>query len=199
METNTSPQTFVFFGIVGSGKGTQVKLLMDYLKVKDGREVVYAYPGDEYRKLIESGSYTGSLIKDSLSQGHLQPDFLTNAIVTNILIYSLSNEKHLIVDGYPRTIVQSESFEKKMKFFKREPVKIIYIELSKEEAMKRNLLRGRTDDSKEGIEKRFDEYINKVVPAADYFKDKENYQIITINGEQTIENVHKDIIQALNL
>jgi thymidylate kinase len=31
-----------------------------------------------------------------------------------------------------------------------------------------------------------------------YFKEKENYEIYTINGEQTIENVHRDIIKALN-
>lgn len=190
-------QTFVFFGIVGSGKGTQVKLLMDFLKQKDGKETVYAYPGNEYRALIESGSYTGSLVKDSYTKGHLQPDFLTDSIVTNILTSSLTPEKHLIADGYPRTLVQAESFEEMIKFFKRENVKIIYIELGKEEAMKRNLLRGRADDTKEGIEKRFDEYINKVVPSMNYFKDKGGYTIYTINGEQSIENVHKDIIKEL--
>ena len=67
-----------------------------------------------------------------------------------------------------------------------------------EEATRRNLARGRADDTPKGIEKRFDEYINKVVPAMNYFKDKENYKIYTINGEQTVENVHKDIIKALN-
>ena len=30
-----------------------------------------------------------------------------------------------------------------------------------------------------------------------YFKDKVGYKIYTINGEQTVENVHKDIIKAL--
>ena len=82
-------------------------------------------------------------------------------------------------------------------FFKRENVKIIYIELGEEEAMKRNLLRGRADDTKEGITKRFDEYMNKVVPSMNYFKDKKNYQIYTINGEQSVVDVHKDIIKAL--
>ncbi len=191
------PQTFVFFGQVGSGKGTQVKLLMDFLKAKDGLECVYAYPGNEYRKLIESGSFVGSLVKDSVSQGHLQPDFLTNSIFVNILTSSLNNEKHLIADGYPRTVFQSETFDAMMDFFGRNIIKIIYIELSKEEAMKRNLLRGRVDDTEEGLAKRFNEYVNNVVPAMNYFKDKDGYEIHTINGEQSIEDVHKDIIKVL--
>lgn len=191
------PETFVFFGIVGSGKGTQIKLLMDFLKAQGGGDIVYAYPGDEYRKFIGGNSYVGSLIKDSMHQGHLQPDFLTDAIVVNIIAHGLGPEKHLIADGYPRTIVQSKTFEALAKFFKREQVKIIYIELSKEEAMKRNLLRGRADDTKEGIEKRFDEYVNNVVPAMEYFRGKDGYTIYTINGEQSIEDVHKDIIKAL--
>jgi len=192
------PQTFIFFGQVGSGKGTQVKLLMDFLKSKDGKDTVYAYPGSEYRKIIESGSFVGSLIKESVSTGNLQPDFLTDSIVVNILNSSLTLDKHLIADGYPRTVAQAETFEVMMKFYKREEVKIIYIELSEEEAMKRNLLRGRADDTEAGLRKRFNEYLNKVIPAINYFKDKQNYLIYTINGEQSVEDVHKDIIKALN-
>lgn len=191
--------TFVFFGIVGSGKGTQVKLLIDFLKAKDGKEVVYVYPGAEYRKLAESNNYTGQVLKDSMHKGHLQPDFLTDALVTNILIRDIDESKHLIFDGYPRTLIQSENLEEMLNFYKKENIKIIYIELSKEEAMKRNLERGRADDTKDGIEKRFDEYVNKVVPAMNYFKDKKGYEIFSVNGQQSIEDVHKDIIKVLNL
>ncbi len=192
------PQTFVFFGQVGSGKGTQVELLAGILKKRDGRECVQTSTGNEYRKLVESGSYAGTLVKDSMTRGELQPNFLTDAIFTNILTSSLSPEKHLIADGYPRTVAQSEVFEAMMKFFKRGDIKIIYIEVGKEEAIKRMLLRGRHDDTKEGIAKRFDEYENNVIPAMNYFKNKEGYTIYTINGEQTVESVHKDIIKALN-
>jgi len=192
-----SPQTFIFFGIVGSGKGTQVQLLTDFLKKKDGRETVYAYPGNEYRKLAESKNYTGNIVKDVMERGELLPGFLTDAIVVNIFISSLTPEKHLITDGYPREVSQSISLEKMLNFYNRENIKIIYIGLSKEEAMKRNLLRGRVDDTEGGIKQRFNEYFNKVIPAMNYFKDKAGYTIYNINGEQTIENVHKDIIKAL--
>jgi len=82
-------QTFVFFGMIGSGKGTQVERLVGTLKKRDGRECVYTSTGDEYRKLIKSGNYTGILVKDSITRGELQPDFLTNAIFANILTSSL--------------------------------------------------------------------------------------------------------------
>ena len=190
-------QNFVFFGIVGSGKGTQVKLLIDFLKKGDGKECVYACPGVEYRKIVDSGNYTGELIKESVAAGHLQPGFLTDAIVANIFMTSLTPDKHIITDGYPREVTQSQSLESMFKFYKRQDVKIIYIELSEAEAMKRNLLRGRQDDTEQGLKKRFEEYRNKVVPAMDYFKGKPGFTIYTINGEQSVEDVHKDIIQAL--
>jgi len=191
-------QTFVFFGIIGSGKGTQVKLLMDFLKNKGKKELLYAGSGEVFRKLINSDSYTAKMVKESMFKGELQPDFLTTSLFTNILIHSLNEETHLFADGYPRTVSQAESFEKMMKFFKRDKVKIIYIDIGEAEAVRRNLLRGRADDTKEGIEKRFDEYVKNVIPAMDYFKEKDGYEIYSINGEQSIEDVHRDILKALS-
>jgi len=191
------PQAFVFFGIVGSGKGTQVKLLMDFLKSKGGLESVYAGTGEGFRKLVTSGSYAGELLKDKMHRGELIEDFFANSIIVNVLTMELTPQRHLVADGYPRTVAQSEVFEQIMKFFKHDNINIIYIEVGKEEALKRNLLRGRHDDTREGIAKRFDEYINNVVPAMNYFKGKTGYTIYTINGEQSVEDVHKDIIKAL--
>lgn len=195
---NNETQTFVFFGQVGSGKGTQVDLLRNYLKDKNiVSDILYTSTGAEFRKLIDSANYTGKIVKQSLEKGFLQPDFLTTSLFTNILVSGMKEKTCLIADGYPRTISQSESFENMMKFYKRENIKIIYIELSEEEAMRRNLLRGRADDTEEGLRKRFNEYVNNVVPSMNYFKEKEGYEIFTINGEQAIEKVHQDIIKAL--
>ncbi len=192
-------KTFVFFGIVGSGKGTQVNLLIEYLKNKYNKEVIYAYPGNEYRKILNDTNQTSQLVKETINKGNLQPDFLTDAIFVNSLKDSISEDKFLIADGYPRTITQSKVFEDVMNFYKRENIQIIYLELSKEEALKRMKLRAREDDTEEAIVKRFDEYENKVVPAMQYFNDKKGYKLLKVNGEQSIENVHRDIINLINL
>lgn len=197
---NNKPYTFVFFGIVGSGKGTQVELLQKYLKEKNlAEDVLFTSTGNEYRKVIESGSYTGKLVKATLELGHLQPNFLTTSLFTNILVNGMTENISFIADGYPRTIAQSEAFENAMKFYNRDDIKVVYIELSKEEATKRMKLRARSDDTDEGIAKRFDEYVNNVIPAMNYFKDKSGYTLYTINGEQTIEEVHQELINKLGL
>jgi adenylate kinase len=192
-------KTFVFFGIVGSGKGTQAKLLQEYLKSHDGRELVYVSPGNEYRKIKESNTQTALLVKESVDQGKLLPDFLTNSVFVSILVDNLSEEKHLITDGYPRSIDQAKCFEDAVEFYGRGEVSIIYIELSKEEAIKRMQLRGRHDDTEDGIARRFEEYTNNVIPAMKHFEAKERHTIYTINGDQSIEKVHEDIIKALGI
>jgi adenylate kinase len=190
-------ETFVFFGIAGSGKGTQIKLLTDLLKARDGKDTVYVSPGNEYRRIIQSGTETAALVKVILNRGGLLPDFLTGSVITNILIDNLSLEKHLIVDGYPRTIAQAQFLKDALEFYSRTGVKIIYLELSETEATKRLKLRARHDDTDESIKSRFNDFTKNVIPSMNYFKDKENYKIYTINGEQTVENVQKDIIKAL--
>jgi adenylate kinase len=193
-------KTFIFFGIVGSGKGTQVELLNKYIKENNIIEdVVLMSPGDEYRKIVNKDTYLSKIVKERLEKGFLQPDFLTTSLLTNILISNIKENTAIIADGFPRTIAQSENFYEMMKFFGRRDIHIIYIELTKEESIKRMKLRGRDDDTDEGILNRFNEYVNNVIPSMNYFNDKESYIIHKINGEQSIENVHRDIIKELGL
>jgi len=177
-----------------------VELLQKYLKDHNlAEDILYTSTGHEFRKLIEGGSYTGQLVKETLERGFLQPNFITISLFMNILATGMKEQTCLMADGFPRTVPQSEAFYSAMKFYKRKIIHIIYIELSEEEAKKRMLLRGRTDDTEDSIMKRFNEYLNNVLPSMNYFKDKEGYLIHTINGNQTIEAVHSDIIKLLNL
>lgn len=195
MET---PKTYVFFGIVGAGKGTQIELLKKVLASKGDNKIVFVAPGVEYRALAAGNSVTGELVRGRLERGELQPDFLTISICTSIMVREMSEGCHLIADAYPRTIEQAEAFYNAMQFYKRENAEIVYIEVSKEEVIRRMKLRGRSDDTDDGINRRFYEYETNVIPAMKNLEAK-GYGFHTINGEQSVEAVHADILKVLGL
>ena len=192
-------KTFVFFGIAGAGKGTQMELLQKYMNKLDGKEFVYAGTGVGFRKLVGSGLHVSKLIQTTLDEGRLMPDFFATSIVSDILVNELDETKHLIADGYPRTLRQAGEFMDMVSFFARGEVNIIYIEISKEESIKRNLLRGRSDDTEEGLHKRYDEYVANVLPTIEFLKKQNGYTFHKVNGEHPIEEVHQAIINALKI
>lgn len=189
------PKTYVFFGNVGAGKGTQVELLRKVIESR-GEKVVYISPGAEYRKILSTGSYTGSIVKEIMDKGQLVPEFVTSAVYMEALIKGLEADSYLITDGYPRHIDQSRVFLDSLTFYRRPMAEIIYIEVSKEEAIRRMKLRARSDDTDSGIAERFNVYEESVLPAIKLLED-EGCIKHTINGEQSIEAVHEDIKKIL--
>ena len=69
------PQTYIFFGRSGSGKGTQAELLIKYLQ-EQKREVLYIETGRVFREFMEQDSYSARLTREMLSGGGLLPVFL---------------------------------------------------------------------------------------------------------------------------
>ena len=151
------PQTILFFGLVGCGKGTQAKLLTEHFKALNPEiDSIELSTGNEYRKFIANSGYVSGLIKSVLDAGKLQPDFLTIWISTDFLIKQLDRpEKHVIFDGFPRSIMQAKALEQFVTFFDRKDAKIIYITLSKEEGIKRMKLRNRHDDTPKTLPNHF--------------------------------------------
>jgi len=58
------PQAFIFFGRSGSGKGTQAKLLVEALKEKTGREVLYVETGQRFREFKTGETLSSELTKE---------------------------------------------------------------------------------------------------------------------------------------
>src|SRR3989344_8323139 len=72
------PQNFIFIGMSGCGKGTQAKLLGEYLKKIDPeREVFFLETGAEFRRFIQGEGYTQRLSKKIYDEGGSQPEFLS--------------------------------------------------------------------------------------------------------------------------
>lgn len=195
------PQTFIFFGISGCGKGTQAELLIKDLKEKDPqRETLYLETGNQFREFVKNNdSYTAGLTKRTIESGGLMPEFMPIWIWGGFLIEKMTGNEHIIFDGVSRRRAEASVLDSAIKFYQRENPTIISFEVSDAEVMKRLLLRGRKDDNEEGIKKRISWYKENVVPAIEYFRNDPDYKFISINGEQSIEAVHQEILQKLML
>lgn len=86
-----------------------------------------------------------------------------------------------------------------VKFYGFQNIKILFIDISEEEAVTRMMKRGRSDDTEEGIKTRLAVYKDSVLPSMEYLKNELGLDIITINGEQSIDEVFVDVKAALGL
>ncbi len=192
--------TFIIFGPSGSGKGTQAHLLIDLLKKIDSeRKVMYIETGQRFREFADSGSYTATLVKGVMSTGALLPEFLPIWMWTEILVHDFAGNENIIFEGVSRREHEAPILDSAMRFYKRENPYVISINVSKEWATQRLNARGRYDDTPADIIERLNWYDKNVIPAIEFFKNDPYYKILEINGEQSIEDVHKEIVQKLQI
>lgn len=193
--------TVVFFGRSGSGKGTQAQLLLEYLKKNDPeRKSIYVETGDRFRKFIhESDTYTASRVKEVMGAGGLMPAFVPVWTWTGLLIDEVKGNEHLVFDGVSRRPDEAPILDSALQFYNREKPTIIFLDVPVEEVTERLIKRGRHDDKEEKIAERLRWFETDVMKAVNYFENNSLYTFINIDGDQTIENVHKDILKALSI
>ncbi|MEK7182499.1 MAG: nucleoside monophosphate kinase [Patescibacteria group bacterium] len=196
MTNITKPETFIFIGPSGCGKGTQAELLITYLKENDpNRGIFYLETGEKIRSFMSGDKYSNKLSKKLYEDGKLQPEFLAVWVWADILIENLKGDENLVVDGTPRKLREAKVFDTAIRFYDRKETNVIFINVSRGWSRQRLSERGRTDDKILGdIERRLNWYEKEVVPTIEYFKTDPNYKFYEINGEQSIEEVHREII-----
>lgn len=198
-------KTFIFIGRSGCGKGTQAKILIEYLKNnppagEHQRDIFYFESGQRFREFFEMPGLTPTLSREIHSTGGLQPDFLAVWMWSKALIENLKENTTLVIDGSPRKLHEAHILDSALKFYKRGKSNIIFINVRREWSEEKLRGRGRTDDKNErDVKNRLDWYDSEVVPAISFFKDNPDYSFIDINGEQTIEEVHKEILNKTHL
>ncbi len=193
-----TPQTFIFFGKVGSGKGTQANLLIEYIKSKDPeRKSLYLETGEKLREFTKENNYSASLTREVIETGGLMPAFMPIWLWAGFLVDNSTGDEHLVLDGICRRRYESPVLDTALKFYKRENPIIIILETSNDWSIERALERKRSDDDVVEIKKRLQWFDDEVVHAINYFTEQSGYSVLRINGEQTIEEVHNDIVKAL--
>ncbi len=215
------PLMIIFLGPPGSGKGTQAELLRN----KFGLE--YFGSGVALRKRQKVGDFTGKKIGEVMERGEWIPESVICGLWMDKLEKFKHKRKFngLIYDGGPRQILEAEIFDVALKWYEWQDIKVIFINISRKESLNRLTKRRqckkcgriipwigefkklkkcdkcggelitRSDDKFQSIKKRLEEFKNETMPTINYYK-KQN-RLIKINGEQSIEDVFKDILRAL--
>lgn len=196
----TKPFNVIFIGRSGSGKGTQAELLTKKLESRSGTgSVFYFATGECFRSIAkQSELLTGKLIDTKIMKmGAKGPDFFTIWCWSKEFIYNVKAEQHVILDGTPRTLLEAKVLDEMLGFYNRDNVFPVWLDVSYNWAYDRLMKRGRFDDIPETIKNRLAYYSKYVEPSVEYFKKESVHKIIRINGEQSVEDVHKDIMKAL--
>ena len=183
----------IFFGPPGAGKGTQAKIISEYLNVS------HLSTGDILRKKLLENDNLANELKNIMASGNLVSDDILNSIVSSRL--SKEATKGFILDGYPRTLHQSQFLNN---FLSETSSSINYIfniqinfEILKKRILKRSSEESREDDNIDVIETRYNEYLNSTQKVSDFYKDKYNNFFFEIDGSLQIEEITQNIKQIL--
>ncbi len=195
-----NPQTFIFIGNSGCGKGTQAKFLEEYIKKEDSKNqpLFYLETGPRFREFIKGENYSSKLSADMYGKKLRQPDFLAIWLWADAMTKSFSGTEHLIADGVSRSLLEAQSFDTALSFYGRK-ANVVYLKVGEDWSRKHLMSRGRVDDSPEGIETRLGWFKTDVIPAIEYYRNNPNYNFIEVDGEQGKEDVHKNIVEKLIL
>lgn len=219
MQNNTNP-ILIIFGPVGSGKGTQAKLLVESLGI------VHISLGDILREQVKLQTPQALVIKVHLDKGELVPFEIVDRIVDERL--SQPDVKNgMVFDGYPRALEQAKTLVNLLAKRNKNITKVISLKMDVEEIIKRlstrvicqtcrsiynteteppkvtgvcdkcgGTLTKRTDDQEAAaIHERMDVYNGETLPVLEFFS--EQGLVVEFNAEQPIEKLHKEILTAL--
>ena len=120
----------IILGAPGAGKGTQAEILSREMNLP------HIASGDLFRQALEEKTELGLLAKSYMEEGRLIPDEIAIGMVLERI--SLPDcVSGCLFDGFPRTLEQAEVLDKALAEQGKSIAKAIYIQVTKEEFLKR--------------------------------------------------------------
>ena len=178
------PRIVFVIGGPGCGKGTQCKRIVQNFKYQSFST------GDLLRQYVKDKKDGYEDLDKQMKEGKLISSSTLMKVLKEYIINS--ENKKILVDGYPRNQENIDVWEKEMKDLV-EVKGALYIEVSNEEMKKRLLGRneGRADDNEETIAKRLTTFEKETKPIIQYFEKQGN--LIKIDGMKTVDEISKEI------
>ena len=209
-------------GPQGSGKGTQARMLAEKFDLQ------IFETGSILRKIAREDTEIGRKINEIVNvKGNIIPWDIMKEQILGQKLDELNEDRGIIFDGTPRIIEEADFWEKKLKEVDRKIDYVFYINVSKEESIRRLSLRKlcknghllivgkdikeedtkwpicgsevyrREDDTPEKILKRLEWSKELITPVVEYYKNKD--MLIEINGNNTVELVYQEILGKMKL
>ncbi len=120
----------VLIGAQGSGKGTQADLLAQKLGI------FHLASGDLFRDEIGEKTELGLKAKAFMDRGELVPDEITISMVLNC-ISNMADTQGVLLDGFPRTILQAQALDEGLQKIERKIDLGIYLNVPRQQLLSR--------------------------------------------------------------
>lgn len=188
---DTEPNTILFIGRPGSGKGTQAEMLARKLNWQ-----IFS-SGNQFREMRNNTGPLSDRVREAYDKGQLLPDWFADYLFANGVL-NLPPEEGIILEGFGRSCPQAELMYKMLTWIGRRVV-VLHLAVSEDETMRRQLERAksdaRPDSAEETIRARFAEYRANTEPALEFFQSQG--VLVEVDGEPDIETIHQDILKKL--
>lgn len=190
----------VILGGPGAGKGTQAQLLCHHLGISE------ISTSNILREAIACSTNLGREAKSYVEKGELVPDPILIAFMRTRLLQP-DAAKGWLLEGYPRTDFQAEELDFLLDDLGSQLNWAIYLQVSESVMMSRSLGRScplqgtdhcgsRLDDQPEIIQRRINLFYERTIPMLEYYEYRQ--RLLTINADQTPDQVQEEILQKLN-
>ncbi len=120
----------LLIGAPGAGKGTQAEKLSQLFTLR------HIASGDLFRKAFEDHTELGLKAQRYVDLGELVPDEITIPMVVRH-IEEPESMRGMVLDGFPRTLMQAQALDAELQRINREIDLAIYLKVSREELLQR--------------------------------------------------------------